>query len=146
MSLRTSWEILLVEDNPGDVRLVEEHFRHSAASVHLHAVNSAQDALAFLRRQGAYSQAPRPDLILLDLNLPGTEGQEVLVRIKEDQDLRAIPVIVLSTSDAEEVVQDAYWRHANCFICKPVTFEGVTKVLTAIEEFWLTLVRLPPRR
>ena len=138
-------EILLVEDNPGDVRLTLEVFKESKMHNNLSSVGDGVEALAFLRREGKYIQSPRPDLILLDLNLPKKDGREVLAEIKEDPDLRRIPVVVLTTSRAERDVARSYNLHANCYISKPIDLEQFVTVVRAIEDFWLTIVKLPSR-
>ena len=137
-------EVLLVEDNPGDVRLTRETFTESGARANLHVVGDGVEALAFLRRQGPYSQAPRPSIILLDLNLPRKDGREVLAEIKADHDLRRIPVVVLTTSQAERDILKSYDLHANSYITKPVDLDEFLAVIGAIENFWLTIVSLPP--
>ncbi len=136
-------EILLVEDNPGDVRLTLEAFKDAKVSNSLSVVQDGEEALAFLNREGKFVQAPRPDLILLDLNLPKKDGREVLQEIKADQNLKRIPVVILTTSQAEEDIFRTYNLHANCFITKPVDFGQFIKVVKSIEEFWLTIVKLP---
>lgn len=136
-------EILLVEDNPGDVRLTRETLKETKLHNNLSVVDDGEKALAFLRRQGGYASAPRPDLILLDLNLPKLDGREVLAAIKEDPSLRTIPVVILTTSKAEEDIIKSYELHANCYIAKPVELEGFVKVVRSIEDFWLSVVRLP---
>ncbi len=138
-----SIEILLVEDNPGDVRLTQEALREGKIRNSLHVVEDGEAAMAFVRREGDYADMPRPDLILLDLNLPKMDGREVLAQIKADPDLKRIPVVVLTTSQAEEDVLKVYNLNANCYITKPVDFEQFIKVVSAVEEFWLTIVRLP---
>lgn len=138
-------DILLVEDNPGDVRLTKELLRESKVLNELHVVTDGAEALAFLRREGRHSQAARPDLILLDLNLPRRDGREVLADIKRDPSLRRIPVVILTTSRAEEDVVRTYDLHANCFITKPVDLNEFVKVVRSIEDFWLTIVKLPPK-
>lgn len=138
-------EILLVEDNPGDVRLTLEVFKQSKMHNNLSAVGDGVEALAFLRREGKYTQSPRPDLILLDLNLPKKDGRDVLAEIKEDPDLRRIPVVVLTTSRAERDVAMSYNLHANCYISKPIDLEQFIAVVRSIEDFWLASVKLPPR-
>jgi CheY-like chemotaxis protein len=138
-----SIEVLLVEDNPGDVRLTMEAMRESKVIVNLSVAPDGEAALAFLRRQGAHQGAPRPDLILLDLNLPRKDGREVLAEIKADADLRRIPVVVLTTSRAEEDIFRTYDLHANCFITKPVDLDQFITVVAAIGEFWFSVVRLP---
>lgn len=137
-------EILLVEDNPGDARLTREALAHSKVKNNLHHVRDGEEAIAFLRRQGAYTDAPTPDLVLLDLNLPRRDGREVLEDIKNDPALMTIPVVILTSSQAEEDILRSYRLHANCFITKPVDLEQLTKVVQGIEQFWFTLVRLPP--
>lgn len=139
-----SIEILLVEDNPGDVRLTREVLRDGKLHNDLHVVEDGIEALAFLRRVGNYTDAPRPDLVLLDLNLPKKDGREVLAEIKADSDLKRIPVVVLTTSKAEEDVFKAYDLHANCYITKPVDLDQFITVVRSIEEFWFTIVKLPP--
>ncbi|RQV97401.1 response regulator [bacterium] len=136
-------EILLVEDNPGDIRLTQEAFKQSKVSNRLHIATDGLEALAFLKREGLYEDAPIPDLILLDLNLPKKEGREVLEEIKQDKTLRHIPVVVLTISDADDDIRETYNLHANCFITKPVDFNQFVKVVQFIEKFWLTVVDLP---
>ena len=138
-----SAKILLVEDNPGDVRLTREALREGKILNELNVVGDGVEALAFLRREGRYAEAVRPDLILLDLNLPKKDGREVLQEIKEDGVLRKIPVVVLTTSAAERDILEAYDLHANCYITKPVDLEQFIKVVQLIEDFWLTIVKLP---
>ncbi len=137
--------ILMVEDNPGDVRLTVEALKEGKVRNILHTVEDGEEALNFLRRQGTYSKAPRPDLILLDLNLPKKNGREVLAEIKEDPDLRRIPVVILTVSRAEQDILKTYDLHANCYISKPVDLEQFLTVVRSIENFWLTVVKLPPR-
>ncbi len=136
-------EILLVEDNAGDVRLTEEALREGKVRNNLHVARDGVEAIEFLRRQGKFAAAPRPDLVLLDLNLPRRDGREVLAEIKEDPDLRTIPVVVLTTSSAERDILRSYSLHANCYITKPVDLDQFVKVVRSIDEFWLTVVRLP---
>ncbi len=136
-------EILLVEDNPGDARLAVEALREAKVGNRLSVVPDGVEAVAFLRREGRYGQAPRPDLILLDLNLPKKDGREVLAEIKADADLKRIPVVVLTTSKAEQDVLRMYELHANCYITKPVDLDQFMHVVRSIEEFWLTVVKLP---
>jgi chemotaxis family two-component system response regulator Rcp1 len=136
-------EILLVEDNPGDVRLTQEAFKEGKVSNKLSVARDGVEALAFLRREGEYAGAPRPDVILLDLNLPRKDGREVLAEIKEDADLRRIPVVVLTTSQAEQDILKTYNLHANCYITKPVDLERFITVVKSIETFWLSVVKLP---
>ena len=137
-------EILLVEDNPGDVRLTQEAFKDGKVSNNMHAVMDGVEALEFLHREGKYAGAPHPDLILLDLNLPKKDGREVLAEIKADSNLKRIPVVVLTTSKAEEDILKAYDQHANCYISKPVSLDQFMKVVKGIEDFWFTIVKLPP--
>ncbi len=136
-------EILLVEDNPGDVRLTEEALKQGKVRNNLNVTADGVEAVAYLRRQGRYARAPRPDLILLDLNLPKKDGREVLAEIKADVSLRKIPVVVLTTSQAEEDVLKAYGLNANCYVTKPVGLEQFVAVVNSIEDFWLTIVKLP---
>ena len=138
-----SIEILLVEDNPGDVRLTQEAFREAKVRNKLHVVGDGVEAMAFLRREGKYADSPRPDLILLDLNMPKKDGREVLAEIKTEKDLRRIPVVILTISKAEEDIIKSYDLHANCYITKPVDLEQFIKVVKAVEDFWLTIVKLP---
>ena len=137
-------EILLVEDNPGDARLTKEALKESKVLNRLHVVGDGVAALAFLRRQDKYTRAVHPDLILLDLNLPKKDGREVLEEIKEDPNLRRIPVVILTISKDEEDIIKTYNLHANCYITKPVDFDQFMEVVKAIEEFWLAVVKLPP--
>jgi len=137
-------EILLVEDNPGDARLTREALAQSKIKNNLSYARDGEEAIAFLRRLPPFSDAPTPDLVLLDLNLPRRDGREVLEDIKKDPKLRHIPVVILTSSQAEEDILRSYRLHANCFITKPVDFEQLTKVVHGIEQFWFTLVRLPP--
>jgi chemotaxis family two-component system response regulator Rcp1 len=136
-------EVLLVEDSPGDVRLTQEAFRDATVRTHLHVVTDGVEAMAFVKRQGDYANAPRPDLILLDLNLPKMDGREVLALIKEDADFKTIPVVVLTTSGAEEDILRTYRLHANCYLVKPVDLNGFLSVVKSIDDFWLARVRLP---
>jgi chemotaxis family two-component system response regulator Rcp1 len=137
------FEILLVEDNLGDVRLTQEALKDTKVRNTMHVVEDGAAALDFLYRRDAFQTARRPDLILMDLNLPKKNGREVLEQIKQDQHLRSIPVVILTTSHAEEDIMCAYRLHANCYITKPVEFMQFTRVVQAIEEFWLTIVTLP---
>jgi two-component system, chemotaxis family, response regulator Rcp1 len=139
------FEILLVEDNPGDVLLTQEAFREGRLAHRLSIVEDGEQAIQFLRREGAYSQAPKPDVILLDLNLPKKDGRELLAEIKEDPNLRFIPIVVLTTSEAEQDVWKAYKLHANCYLTKPVDLDDFIRKIRSFEEFWLTVVRLPGR-
>lgn len=136
-------EILLVEDNPGDARLTREALREGKIRNHLHHTRDGVEALAFLRREGAFAAAPTPDIILLDLNLPRKDGREVLAELKEDPRLRLVPVVVLTTSEAEQDVLRTYELHANCYITKPVDLEQFISVVRSIDDFWLSVVRLP---
>ncbi|SRR5579883_1281143 len=136
-------EILLVEDNPGDVRLTIEALRDGKVRNHLNVAVDGVEALAFLRREGQYAQAPRPDLILLDLNLPKKDGREVLAEIKADEYLKDIPVVVLTTSKADQDIARSYNLHANCYVTKPVDLEQFITVVRSIEDFWFTIVTLP---
>ena len=137
-------EILLVEDNPGDVRLTQEAFKEGKVLNNLSVAQDGLEAIAFLHREGEYDHAPRPDLILLDLNLPKKDGREVLAEIKEDPELRRIPIVILTTSEAEQDVLKTYDLHANCYITKPVDLEKFIAVVKYVEGFWLSLVKLPP--
>jgi two-component system, chemotaxis family, response regulator Rcp1 len=139
-------EILLVEDNPGDVRLTKEALREGKVYNNLHWAKDGVEALEFLRRQGKHAKAPRPDIILLDLNLPKKDGREVLEIIKGDDGLKHIPVVVLTTSKAEEDVVKSYALHANCYVTKPVDLEKFIVVVKSIDRFWLTVVTLPPSK
>ncbi len=136
-------EILLVEDNPGDVRLTEEALKEGKVLNNIHLANDGVEAMSFLQKEGKYINAVRPDLILLDLNLPKKDGREVLMEIKKDEALRRIPVVVLTTSMAEEDIIRTYDYHANCYITKPVDFDQFIKVVKSIEDFWLSVVKLP---
>lgn len=137
-------EILLVEDNPADVRLTQEALKEAKVVNRLSVVMDGEEAMAFLRREGRHVEAPRPDLILLDLNLPRMDGREVLAQLKSDPDLRRIPVVILSGSSAEEDLVRAYDLHANCYVVKPVGAEEFAKIVKAIPTFWLSVVALPP--
>jgi CheY-like chemotaxis protein len=138
-------EVLLVEDDPGDVLMTREAFEDNKVRNTLHVVSDGVEAVAFLRREGKYADAPRPDLILLDLNLPRKDGREVLEEIKADEDLRRIPVVVLTTSEAEEDVLRSYHLHANAYVTKPVDFEQFINVVRHIDEFFVSVVKLPTR-
>lgn len=140
-----SVEILLVEDDPADVELTQYMMKQSKIWINLHVVHDGLAAMAFLRREARYAEAPRPDMILLDLNLPGMDGRDVLALVKGDPSLKTIPVVVLTTSQAEEDVLKTYSLGANCFITKPVGMEQFAKVVSCLEEFWFTIVRLPQR-
>jgi chemotaxis family two-component system response regulator Rcp1 len=136
-------EILLVEDNPGDARLTREALSMSKIHNNLHYARDGEEAIRFLKRQGPFADAPKPDLILLDLNLPKRDGREVLEDIKKDPLLMHVPVVILTSSQAEEDILRAYRLHANCFITKPVDLEQFNKVVRSIEQFWFTIVKLP---
>jgi two-component system, chemotaxis family, response regulator Rcp1 len=136
-------ELLLVEDSPGDVRLTREAFKESKVLNHLHVVKDGVEAIAFLRNEGQYASAVRPDLILLDLNLPKKNGQEVLAEIKEDPGLKRIPVVILTVSKAEEDIIRSYNLHANCYITKPVELDQFLTAVKGIANFWLAIVKLP---
>lgn len=138
-------EILLVEDNPGDVRLTLEALKGGKVRNHVSVVEDGEAALAFLRRAGRYAGAPRPDLILLDLNLPRKDGREVLAEVKADEGLRGIPVVVLTTSSADQDVLRVYHLHANCYISKPVELDRFLTVVKSIDHFWFAIVTLPPQ-
>jgi two-component system, chemotaxis family, response regulator Rcp1 len=139
-------EVLLVEDSQGDVRLTEEALRDSQRLVHLHVVSDGVEALAFLRKQGLHVDAPRPELILLDLNLPKIDGRQVLAKIKEDPELKRIPVIVLTMSAAEADVMQSYELQANCYLIKPVQLDAFEDLIKSLHEFWLVRTTLPHRR
>ncbi len=136
-------EVLMVEDNPGDVRLTQEAFREAKVRNTIHIATDGVEALAFLRRRGRYANVPRPDVILLDLNLPKKDGREVLAEIKADPGLGRIPVVILTSSEAEEDILKAYDLHANAYITKPVGLEQFMAVVRKIEGFWLEIVKLP---
>ena len=138
-------QVLLVEDDPGDVRLTEEALKRSKLLVMMTVVGDGEQALQFLRRVGPYAGVVRPDLILLDLNLPKVDGREVLAAVKADPDLRPIPVVVLTTSAADNDILKAYGLGGNCYITKPVGFDEFRRIVRAIEEFWFEVVKLPPR-
>jgi chemotaxis family two-component system response regulator Rcp1 len=138
-----SIEVLLVEDSPGDVRLTQEAFRDANTSIHLHVASDGVEAMAFLRREGTHGHAPRPDIILLDLNLPKMDGREVLARIKEDDGLKMIPTVILTTSDAEADIVKCYRLQANCYLKKPVQLDAFELLVKSINDFWLTKVELP---
>ena len=136
-------EILLVEDNPADVRLTQEGLKEAKVATNLHAIMDGRSALDFLFRRGEYTDAPKPDVILLDLNLPGVDGRTILKQIKDDPGLRVIPVVVITSSEAESDILKSYESHANCFISKPIDFDGFLDVVRSIENFWFTIVKLP---
>ena len=136
-------EILLVEDNPGDARLTLEAFKEGKVRTNLNIVDDGQKAMDYLRKEGKYADKPRPDIVLLDLNLPKKDGRQVLAEVKADSDLKLIPVVILTTSRAEEDILNTYDHHANCYITKPVDLSQFMEVVKSIENFWLTLVKLP---
>ncbi len=139
-------QVLLVEDSPGDVRLTQEAFRDANMSIKLHVATDGVEAMAFLKREGIHSQAPRPDFILLDLNLPRMDGREVLSRIKADDNLNTIPTVILTTSDAEGDIVHSYQLRANCYLCKPVQLEEFEGLVKSINDFWLTKAKLPQQK
>ena len=136
-------DVLLVEDSPGDVRLTREAFKDAKVHINLHVASDGAEAMAFLKREGDLAKVPRPDLILLDLNLPKKDGREVLAEIKESPTLKSIPVVILTTSASEEDILRTYLLHANCYITKPVGLDGFLKVVQSIDNFWLSVVKLP---
>ncbi len=138
-----SREVLLVEDSPGDVRLTQEAFRDANNTIRLHVAADGVEAMAFLKKEGAHAYAPRPDIILLDLNLPKMDGREVLAHIKADPNLKMIPTVILTTSEAETDIVKSYQLQANCYLTKPVQFEEFASLVKIINEFWLTRVKLP---
>jgi len=139
-------QVLLVEDSPGDLRLTREAFRDADPSIHLHVAHDGVEAMAFLNREGMYAGAPLPDLILLDLNLPKMDGREVLALIKENDDLKIIPTVILTTSDAEVDIVKSYQLQANCYLHKPVQLEAFEKLVGTINEFWLSSAKLPNKK
>ena len=139
-------QVLLVEDSPGDVRLTQEAFRESDIEICLHVAVDGVEAMEFLRHEGAYADAPRPDLILLDLNLPKMDGREVLARIKEDDRLKTIPTVILTTSEAEVDIVTSYELLANCYLSKPVQLDAFESLVKSISNFWFTKVKLPNRQ
>jgi chemotaxis family two-component system response regulator Rcp1 len=141
----TDVQILLVEDNPGDVRLTIEALRGAKVANELHVVQNGEEAIDFLRQRGSYADASRPDLVLLDLNLPRLDGRDVLADIKTDSSLASIPILVLTSSSAEEDIARSYELHANCFVTKPVDFGEFIAAVRSLEGFWLKIVKLPPR-
>src|ERR1700722_5092442 len=136
-------EVLLVEDSPGDVRLTREALKDAKVQINLHIAQDGTEAMAFLRNEGAYTDVPRPDLILLDLNLPKKDGREVLEEIKKSPTLKSIPVVILTTSASEADILKSYRLHANCYITKPVGLSGFLEVIKSIDNFWLSVVKLP---
>lgn len=138
-------EILLVEDNPADVRLTLEAFKDSKILNRLNVVNDGVEAIQYLKKEGNYTNSARPDMVLLDLNLPKKNGKEVLAEVKSDEKLKTIPIVVLTTSQSEEDINHAYQLHANCYVTKPVDFDNFMRIIGSIEDFWLTVAKLPPR-
>jgi CheY-like chemotaxis protein len=138
-------EVLLVEDSPGDVRLTRDAFRDANVSIHLSVATDGVEAMAFLKHEGPHANARRPDLILLDLNLPKMDGREVLAHIKDDEGLKVIPTVILTTSDAEVDIRKSYQLQANCYLIKPVQLEAFEALVKSINDFWLTRVKLPPQ-
>lgn len=141
--MKTIKTVLLIEDSPGDVRLTQEAFREADGAMHLHVALDGVEAIAFLRREGVHIHAPRPDLILLDLNLPKMYGRQVLAEIKQDDTLKTIPTVILTTSVAAEDVEIVYQLQANCYLTKPVEFDAFEGLVKSIKDFWLTRVSLP---
>ncbi len=139
-------EVLLIEDSPGDVRLTQEAFSAANVNGRLHVASDGVEAMAFLKREGVHSDAPRPDLILLDLNMPRMDGREVLARMKRDDNLKTIPIVILTTSDSEGDISKSYQLHANSYLCKPVQFAAFENLVKSINDFWLTKARLPQPR
>ena len=138
--------VLLVEDSPGDVRLTQEAFRDANPSIHLHVANDGVEAMAFLRFEKPHGDAPRPDLILLDLNLPRMDGREVLAQIKADSNLKTIPTVILTTSDSEADIVKSYQLAANCYLTKPVQLGAFESLVKSINDFWLTKAKLPQQK
>ena len=138
--------VLLVEDSPGDVRLTREAFHDANPAIHVHVAADGVEAMAFLKREGANANAPRPDIILLDLNLPRMDGREVLAHIKDDDDLRTIPTVILTTSEAEPDIVKSYQLQANCYLTKPMQLDAFENLVKSINDFWLTKVKLPCRQ
>ncbi len=143
MVLEKPIDILLVEDNPADIRLTQEAFKETRIPNNLHIVRDGAEALAFLQQQNQYAGAPRPDLILLDLNLPKKDGREVLTIVKQMPELKRIPIVILTTSKTEEDINQTYEHHANCYITKPADLDEFLNVIKTIETFWLSVVQLP---
>ena len=139
-------QVLQVEDSPGDVRLTQEAFHDANMSIKLHVASDGVEAMAFLRKEGAHVDAPRPDLILLDLNLPKMDGREVLAHIKRDESLKTIPIVILTTSEAEADIVKSYQLQANCYLSKPVQLDAFQSLVKSINDFWLTKVKLPRHR
>jgi CheY-like chemotaxis protein len=138
-------QVLLVEDSPGDIRLTQEALKDAKMHINLHVVRDGEAAMSFLMREGEYANAPRPDLILLDLNLPKKDGREVLKEIKESETLKVIPVVILTTSASEADILRSYSLHANCYITKPVALDGFLTVVRSIDNFWMSVVKLPSK-
>jgi two-component system, chemotaxis family, response regulator Rcp1 len=138
-----AFEVLLVEDNPGDVRLTREALKDAKVHINLHVASDGVEAMAFLNREGKYAEVPRPEMILLDLNLPRKDGRQVLEEIKATPALMTIPIVILTTSESEEDILRSYRLHANCYISKPVDLDGFLKVVKSIDNFWLSIVKLP---
>jgi len=138
-------EILMAEDSPGDVRLTQKALEHSKLRNNLNVVPDGVEAMKYLRKEGDYSEAERPDIVFLDLNMPRMDGRQVLAEIKADNSLKDIPVVILTTSDSEEDIERSYKMQANCYITKPVGMDQFIKVVTSIEDFWFTIVKLPPK-
>jgi chemotaxis family two-component system response regulator Rcp1 len=138
-------EVLLVEDSPGDVRLTQEALKDAKVHINLQVARDGIEAMSLLKQEGEYANSPRPDLILLDLNLPKKDGREVLQEIKESPTLKSIPVVILTTSASNTDILRSYMLHANCYITKPVNLDGFLKVVKTIDGFWLSVVKLPPR-
>jgi two-component system, chemotaxis family, response regulator Rcp1 len=136
-------DVLLVEDSAGDVRLTREAFRDAKVHINLHVASDGAEAMAFLRREGKHANAPRPDLVLLDLNLPKKDGREVLEEVKQSPTLKSIPIVILTTSASEADILRSYRLHANCYITKPVDLDGFLQVVKSIDSFWLSVVKLP---
>ncbi len=141
-----SLQVLLVEDSPGDVRLMLEAFHDTNPSIHLHVANDGVEAMAFLRQEGNHTHVPRPDLILLDLNMPKMDGRQVLARIKGDDNLKTIPTVILTTSEAESDIVKSYQLHANCYLTKPVQLDAFENLMKSINDFWLTSAKLPQKQ
>ena len=140
---RRPTEVLLVEDSPGDVRLTQEAFRDAKSRINLHGTTDGADAMEFLRNKGPYADAPRPDLILLDLNMPRMDGRQLLALLRVDEKLRTIPTVILTTSDSEADIVKSYELQANCYLCKPVQLDEFESLVKSINDFWITKVRLP---